>query len=325
MKEEKIIKVPRYSKLDKSRFLFCYLCVLFPVVQFLVFYVYINFNSIALAFQDDSGKFTFETFGTVFKALGGDSPSVAIGIGKLGTALKNSSILWFFSKLFVFPISLVSTYILFKRVPGHYAFRLIFMIPAIIGATIWIATLKDISKETGIVVKILDKIGFKVYEDPNIYAGGLLKSPNTAFTTMICYTVFGIVGGDVVLTGALSRVPGEIFESAKIDGAGFWRECVQIAIPCVGPTIATILTFSLCSVFVADCNAFIFTDGEAGNVGAETMGFYFLKLQENVAGDPTKAGYTYPAAVGMVITMITVPFVLFGRWLLDKLFPPVEF
>ncbi len=320
MKDVKIKQKVMYSKLDKSRFLFCYLCVLFPVAQFLIFYVFINFNSIVLAFQNDFGQFDLKNFGLVMKAVTGEFSPV-MGVGSLGRAIEHSVILWLWTKLFVFPISLVSTYILFKRVPGHYAFRLIFMIPAIIGATVWIATLQDIADYNGIIVEICKLLNIKL--DIKVLSSGFLFNPDTSFNTMVIFTVFGVVGGDVVLTGAMSRVPGEIFESAKIDGAGFWHECVQIAIPCVGPTISTILTFSLCSFFVADCNAFLYTRGAAGEFNAETMGFYFLKLQ--MAVKEGGSGYTYPAAVGMVITLITVPFVLLGRWVLEKLFPPIEF
>ncbi len=309
-----------YSKLDRTRFLFCYLCVLFPVLQFCVFYLYINFSSIALAFQDDLGNFSLKNFDLVWQALRGEFDPVP-GVGSLGAAIKHSMTLWIWSRLFIFPVSIVSTYILFKKIPGHYTFRIIFMIPTIIGGTIWISTLQGVADYNGVIVKLCTSLGIEL--DPAVYNSGFIFNKATSFKTMIFFTVFGLVGGDVVLTGAFSRVPTEIFESARIDGAGFWRECVQIAIPCVGSTLTTILTFALCSFFVADCNAFLYTRGTAGNYDAETMGFYFLKLQQAVKEGSSQ--YTYPAAVGMAISIITVPFVLFGRWALDKLFPPIEF
>lgn len=308
-----------YSKLDRSRFPFIYLCILFPVCQFLVFFVFVNINSILLAFQTDDGAFTLNNFNYVWKAIEGTYQPAA-GAGAIGTAIKHSVILWLWSKLLIYPVSLVSTYILFKKIKGHYAFRVIFTLPAVIGATIWISTLQGVADYNGILVKICTKLGIPLSN--NILSSGFIFNPDTSFTTMVAFTVIGVVGGDVVLTGAFSRVPAEIFESARIDGAGFWRECVQIAIPCVGSTISTILTFALCSFFVADCNAFLFTRGAAGSYNAETMGFYFLQLQ--LVAKQTQT-YTFPAAVGLVVSLITVPFVLFGRWALDKLFPPTEF
>ena len=315
----KQLRKHNYSKLDKSRFLFAYLCVLFPVCQFALFFIFVNINSIVLAFQTDEGAFTLYNFKLVFDAFRGVY-SPAAGAGSIGVALGHSVILWLWSKFIIYPIAVVSTYILFKKVRGHYAFRVIFTLPAVLGATIWVATLQGIADYNGILVKLCQSLGIPLSE--NVLTSGFIFNKDTSFTTMVVFTVIGVVGGDVVLTGAFARIPNEIFESARIDGAGFWRECVQIAVPCVGSTISTILTFALCSFFVADCNAFLFTRGVAGNYNAETMGFYFLQLQV-VAKETHK--YTFPAAVGLTVSAITVPFVLFGRKVLDKLFPPTEF
>ena len=319
MTEKKVFKKHMYSKLDKSRFPFIYLCILFPVCQFLLFFVFVNINSIALAFQTDAGEFTLNNFKLVLEALKGTFQQAA-GAGAIGTALKHSVILWMLTKLLIYPVSIVSTYILFKKIWGHYAFRVIFILPTVIGATIWVSTMQGVADYNGILVNIFTRLGIPLSD--NILSGGFIFNPDTSFTTMVVFTVIGVVGGDVVLTGAFSRVPTEIFESARIDGAGFWRECVQIAVPCVGSTISTILTFALCSFFVADCNAFLYTRGAAGSYNAETMGFYFLQLQ--IVAKETQT-YTFPAAVGLSVSLITVPFVLFGRWVLDKIFPPTEF
>lgn len=308
-----------YSKLDKSRFLFCYLCILIPVAHLIIFYVYINLNTFLLAFQTDQGSFTLDNFRMVFEALKGEFEPW-IGLGSMGKAITNSMTLWVWTQLLIFPVSLVSTYVLFRRIHGHYVYRVIFMIPSIIGGSIWISCLQRVADYNGIIVQICKLLNIQM--DPLAESSGFIFNPNTSFKTMIAFTVFGVVGGNAVLTGSMSRVPGEIFESARIDGAGFWRECVQVAIPCVGPTITTMLTFSLCSFFTADCNAFLYTRGAAGTYNAGTMGFYMFKMQEAITQG---FGYTYPSAVGMFMTMITMPFVLFGRWLLEKLLPTVEY
>ena len=309
----------KYSKRDKSRFLFCYLFVLFPVCQFAIFFIYINFNSILLAFQDSKGAFTMQNFFDVFKAIKGvDNYGLSIG-----TSLKHSIVLWLWTKIIIFPISIVSTYVLFKRIRFHYFFRVVFAIPGVIGAVIWTSVLKYMVSYDGPVLMLMNSMGIEM--STLVQREGLLGAAETAFPTMVTFTVLSIVGGDVVLTGAFTRVPNEIFESARLDGAGFWTECVKIAIPCVGPTISTILTFALCSVFVADCNVYLYTNG-SGEPDASTMGFYFLMLQYRVS--TTAAGqqlYNYPAAVGVVVSAITLPFVFFGRWLLDKIFEPVDF
>ena len=64
-----INKIAKYSGFEKRKFPFIYLFIAFPVLQFLVFWVYVNFSSIVLAFQDGDGKFTWDCFEMVFRAL----------------------------------------------------------------------------------------------------------------------------------------------------------------------------------------------------------------------------------------------------------------
>jgi len=311
-------KIKKYGRLDKARFPFIYLCILFPVCQFVVFFVFININSILLAFKNFDGAFSFENIIQVFRGVADNKDPNGFAIR---TALGHSVILWLWSKIVIYPVAVVSTYVLFKRVRWHYFFRVVFSVPSVIGAVIWTTVLRNVSGGAGPIVTLFTNMGINLPN--NVLVNGFLKDSGTAFPTLIVFTVVALVGGDVVLTGAFSRVPGEIFESARIDGAGFWRECFQIAIPCVGPTISTILTFALCSFFVADCNVYLYTQG-AGGFNTETMGFYFLKLQYDLSlANPKR--YNYPAAVGVSVSLISVPVVLLGRRLLDKIFQPVEF
>ena len=308
-----------YSKYEKKHFPFIYLCVLFPVVQFCIFFIYLNASSIALAFQTRTGEFTFENIGNVFKAL---KETDMYGFN-VGTAIGHSLILWVFSKIIVFPIALFSTYVLFKRIPGHYIFRVIFAVPGIIGSVIWISVLRYMAAYDGPVLMIANKIGLEI--PALVKTQGLLGYEGSAFWTMLSFTVLGVVGGSVVITGAMSRIPEEIFESGKIDGVGFFREFAQIAVPCVGSTIAMQLTFDLCGVFVADCGVYLYTNG-TGEPNAATMGFYFYYLQVKVStAGLGKAAFNYPAALGVVISLFTIPIVIVGRKMVDRLFPAVEF
>ena len=104
-------KSSKYSKFEKKDFPFVYLCLLFPVAQFVVFWVYVNSSSILMAFQDTKGMFTLSNFKMVWNAF---TVQDAYGIN-LGEALWHSVLLWIIGRL-SFPIALVTTYILFKRI-----------------------------------------------------------------------------------------------------------------------------------------------------------------------------------------------------------------
>ncbi len=308
-----------YSKFEKRDFLFVYLLIALPVLQFALFWFYVNISSFTLAFKSPSGKWTLDNFRQVWYGL---THADEYGTNIL-TMAGRSFILWFISNVIVFPIALCTTYVLFRRVIGHYVFRLIYMLPSLIGGVVWIATMKQVLGNSGAMVYILKKAGAELSDA--VLADGLLYDVKTAFPTL-CATVivFGIAGGNAVVTGAYSRIPEELFDVGKLDGINFWREFFTICLPCIWPTVSTLVTFSLCGIFVGEGNVFLYTNGEGG-YGLDTMGFYIQYLVYRLSVTSSdKLPYGYPAAIGLFITVITLPIVLIGRKGLEKLVDAVE-
>lgn len=305
-----------YSKFERRDFLFAYLLILFPVAQFLVFWVFVNASSIALAFQDDFGKLTWNNFETVKNAFVYQDQ---FGIN-LKDSLVRSWILWLVGEGICFPISLITTYVLTRKIAGHYIFRICYIVPSLMGAIIWTLLIKEMVRGEGPITLLVKSFGL----DPYSLAGteGLLWDEATAFATIVSVrAVMGFVGNNAVLTGAYTRVPTELFESAELDGAGFFTEMFRIAIPCIWPTICTLLTFALCSIFTCDYNVYLFTNGQ-GNNETSTIGFQLFNLTYQLKEG--NASYGYPAALGVVLTMITLPVVLAGKALLERMSENVE-
>lgn len=313
-------KINRYSKFEKKSFPFCYLLIAFPVLQFCVFWIGINASSIGLAFQDGDGAFTFENIKMALQAFG-DVDKYGNDIGK---SLERSMILWMMSQLVVFPISVITTYILYRRVFGHYVFRVCYIIPGLMGTIMWVSLVQFMMAETGPIVALLERMNVEL---PELAATqGLLGDPETAFPSLLVLNfVMGLVGNNAVLTGAFSRIPEELYESADLDGAGFWTVCFKIAIPCVWSTIVMLLTFSLCSIFTADCNVWLYSGGD-GEPGMSTIGFvlYNITYSISMSGGAGTSVYGYPAALGLVLTVMTIPVVFLGRWGLNKMQDNVE-
>lgn len=316
---EKIKK--NYSKLERQDFLFAYLMVLFPVVQFAIFWVFVNASSIALAFQNNAGEFTLLNFKTVYNAfVHQDMFSI-----NLGESLLRSLILWLVGEGFIFPMTLITTYVLTRKILGHYVLRLIYIVPSLMGAIIWTLLIKEMLGYSGPITKglsiILEKFGkelpFKARKN------GLLRYDGTAFVSLIMVrSIMGIVGNNAVLTGAYTRVPDELFESAELDGAGFFTELFMIAIPCIWSTICTLLTFALCSIFTCDYNVYLFTDG-TGAYETSTIGFQLFNLTYRLSTGSSN-NYGYPAALGVVLTLMTLPVVLVGKSVLERMSENVE-
>ena len=309
-------KVGKYSGFEKKKFPFIYAFIAFPVLQFLVFWVYVNFSSIMFAFLNKDNVLCFDHFVKVFQAFGGDT--MHTHDAHLLETLFRSMFLWALDFVILFPIGVVTTYILYRRLKGHYIFRVCYIIPSLMGAVMWTQLIRYLVMNGGAVYNFVKLFGAELPGD------GLFSSAETAFPTIVILKiVMGLVGNNAVLTGAFSRVPDEIYESAELDGAGFWRTFIQIAVPCVWSTIATLLTFSLCSFVTADYNIYLFTQGTGIN-GTATIGFLLYKITYEISKSEGVPYYGFPAALGLTLTVITVPVVLFGRRLIEKVFVDVE-
>ncbi len=278
----------------------------------------VNVSSILLAFQDGAEGWTFDNFSNVFKALT-DKDMFGFNLSEM---ILRSFLLWCMSNLICFPISIITTYVLFKKIKGHYVFRLLFLIPSLVGGVVWVTLIRYLVAYDGPVMVLLGKLfSFPELAERN----GLFGDVATAFPTVLAVTFLThIVGSNAVLTGAFSRIPAEIFESSRLDGTSFWREFISISVPCIWPTIATLLTFAFCSVLIADNNVYLYSLG-TGEPGMATVGFYFTYMTQRISASGGRLAYNYPAAVGLFLTILSVPIALGARKALEKAVEPVEY
>ena len=319
MNEEKKVKFNKYSRFEKRDFWFVYLLIAFPILQFCIFWVYVNASSILMSFQTATGEWTLLNFKAVFSAL---NKLDTYGLN-FGESLKNSVTLWIINHLICFPITVVTTYILQRKIWGHYVWRVCYIIPSLMGSVVWTSLVKFMVAYDGMIVQSLVALGVELPE--MVLRNGLFAAEETAFTSLVLIVmVMGFVGNNAVLTGAYSRIPDEIFESAKLDGAGFWREFISIAVPCVWPTLSTLMTFGLCSLFTSDASVYLYSNG-TGKPGMSTVGFHLYAITVKISeSSPNSRAYGYPAALGFVLTLMTLPVVLIGRWVLEKVQDSVE-
>lgn len=314
----------KYSVEERRAFPFLAVILFLPVLQTIIFFVYVNFSSISLAFQNPKGERSLYAFKMVFDTFRTGTDTNGLKIWEI---FGKSIFIWCINNFVNMPISWFFCFVLTKHMIGSKAFRLSYYVPGIVGTVVFSMIMKDMYMAEGVVMTILEKLHINFSDD--VLRNGLLGSENTAFKTlMIQSIVLGIAGGDMITAGAYAKIPEEIFESARLDGCGFFRETFQIAVPCIWPTISTLYTFALCSFFVADWSFYLYSNGTGGK-GLVSGSFYFYKLQATIAERPTDANskrlYVYSSALGLVVTAITVPLVLYGKKLLAKISDDVEF
>ena len=299
-----------------SEVIFIFAMLFFPLLQFVIFWLIPNFNSIIMGFQDGNGNFTMNNIARFFDNLSAGKDFIG-QYNELVYALKNS-LIYFAVNIFIStPIVIFFSYVLYKRVPMSGVFKIIFYLPSIIGAMVTATLFRAMLLEGAPGYNLLKNMGF-ITEEMELL--GLFASDSTAFLMVIIYSVWTCVGINMIMFyGAMKRIPNEIFESAEIDGVGFFKQFTRIVVPLIWPTITTLIIFSLSGMFISYGAVMILCPDVKS---ASMVGWYIVKW--TTASD-SHASLNYPAAVGLIFNIVGLPFVLFVRWLLNKMSKNIEY
>lgn len=298
------------KKTAKSALIFysCWLAI--PCLQFLIFWVGVNFNSILLAFKDYN-KFTGEYTWVAFKNFSVVWQNLVSAGGILGIALKNSVIVYLVATLIETPLTIFFAYYIFKKMPLSKIFRILLFIPSIISAVVLVTIFMKLA-DSG-VAELLRKLT----GDEN--AVGLFTKPNTVFPTVLFYHVW-ISFGSILLvySSTMSGISNEVIEAAQIDGANSMQELFFVVIPQIFPTLSTYLVIGIVAIFTDQANLYtFFRDGAAPE--NYTIGYYlFIKV---MGSESSVADYPEAAAMGLLFTAVAIPVTFGVKALLEKLDP----
>ena len=288
----------------------CMLAV--PLANFIVYWILPNYQSIIMAFQTPlNDEFTLINFERFFTALADPDDGVRYD-------LINAFVLFFWGTFVALPLVIFMSYIIFKKIAGYKIFRVIFYLPSILGAAVTASLFRYMVHSGGPIETLLVNMGVPI--DVQL---GLLGSGDTGFTMVIIYSLWTCVGSNMImLSGAMNRVPTDIFESARIDGVGFWREFFQIVIPLIWPTITTMLVSSMTGIFTNYAATQLLTPTTPRS---QTIGWYIVRHTTAAGNSTSNEIYNYPAAVGLIFTCVGLPMVMGTKWLCERIARNVEY
>lgn len=295
--------------LQRNLFILC--LVIVPIVQFLVFYVYVNINSFLMAFQTiEQGKtvFSLNNFRMLFDEI--SKPTSVFW-----ESVKNTGI--FFVQGFITSIitGFIFCYFLYTKMPGSKIFRLLLFLPGLISSVVITQLFSMVVGYEGPIAWLIQKI--QGLEDKPL----LLGDSRYAMKTLVAYNVwFGLVGNMVLYLGAFNRIPQEVLEYAKLDGVGWVRELFQIILPLMWPTIITFVTLQCTGIFGSTGPIFLFTQGAYGTY---TISYWLFEKVYNQAVNST--ALNYGSAIGLFFTLIALPVVFTIRWVMGKVQEAVEY
>jgi multiple sugar transport system permease protein len=144
---------------------------------------------------------------------------------------------------------------------GARFYRTAYFLPYVVGtaaaSSMWWVNAND---QLGVVNHALQSLG--LVDQPV----GLLASPGKALFSVIALVVWKFIGFQViVLLVGLRAIPIELYEAARVDGAGVWQRLRYITFPSMIPTLALLTVLSITGSVLAFDQFFVLTHGGPDN------------------------------------------------------------
>ena len=176
---------------------------------------------------------------------------------RFGRALVNTAYYTLVSVPLGMLVGLALALLLNKEMRARSMFRALFFFPSItpfvIAAIIW----KWIyNGDYGLMNYYLDKLG--IIDDPLLW----LADPNLAMPAIILMSVWAGAGGTMILyLAGLQGISEDLYDAAKVDGAGAWHRLRYITFPMLGPTTAFLFVVGVIGSFQIFAQIFVMTNG----------------------------------------------------------------
>jgi N-acetylglucosamine transport system permease protein len=179
----------------------------------------------------------------------------------------------------------------FYRVVSFFPYT----VPAIVIGLIW-AQVYDPS--AGILNASLTKVGLSGFKD-----FAWLGDPSTAMPASMFVIIWSFVGFYTVLfVAAIKGIPAEIYEAARLDGAGRFRTAVSMTVPLVRDTVQTAYIY----LGITALDAFVYMQALNPNGGPANTTRTMSQDLYNTAF--RKGQFGYATAMGVVLAVVTLLF-----------------
>lgn len=299
------INAEQYKDLKKKRpivvnndLLFYVLLLVFPIAQFVIFYIVVNFNSLLLSFQAynaETSRYYFVGFDN-FAQFWEDLTTSNL----LSRSFLNSVIVWITTTLFGTVFAALFSYYIYKKRFLSKFFKFLLFLPSVLPMILLTIMFKFFANEA--IPTLIQNI--QGLEEP---PRGLLVDPNTRFWVVLFFNVWVGYGSQVLLfSGAMNQIPPELIEAAEMDGASTFKIFLHVVVPHIMPTIGTFLVAGVAGLFINQANLWNFYGtGEGLATTDYTLGYYLFWLVNN---RPNNYGqYPYASTLGLICTLFALP------------------
>jgi len=229
-------------------------------------------------------------------------------------------------------ISLFLACLLFQQIVGRGVYRTVYFLPyitsAVAASAVWMWIFNP---NFGLLNQVLELVGIYnlrwlleptgvfelVGKGLGVAVPGWAAGPSLALVAIMIVSIWHQTGYQIVIfLAGLGNIPTELYEAAKIDGAGPWQLFRHITFPLLSPTTFFLLVVSIIGTFQAFNTIFVMTGG-TGNVGGP------LKTTQTVTILIFKQFFEsfnmgYASAIAFVLFFIILSLTLLQRQVVER-------
>lgn len=183
------------------------------------------------------------------------------------------------------------------RIPGKGFLKAGFFFPSIISMVVISLLFKLFYAPSGGLNTALDTLGLSGH--------GWLTDPRTALPAIMIMDVWAAVGYyALIFDAAFAGIPQEMYEAARLEGAGFKDTLRYVTIPMLLPVISFVLVINTIRSFQIFIEVFVMTQG--GPLGAtDTLVLYLYESAFR------QLDYGYASAIAYAVFLLSGVFAIF--------------
>lgn len=203
--------------------------------------------------------------------------------------------------------ALLLAVILDRGLRGLSFYRGGFYLPSLLGASVAVAIVwKEVFGHDGFVNQVLGLFG--------VEAASWLQDPSRALSTLIVLNVWTFGSPMIIFLAGLRQVPEELYEAAKVDGAGRVRQFWNITLPMITPIVFFNLVLQTIGSFQSFTQAHVISGGSGGPLDS-TLFYTLFLYQQGFVG--YKMGYASALAWVLLVfigVVTAIHFLLAKYW-----------
>ena len=279
-----------------------YLIMILPCLYYLLFHYYPMYG-VTLAFKQYKPKLGI--IGSPWASQHGMKYILQVVQDPyFWTVFKNTIVLNVVNLAITFPAPIILALLLNEVASNRYkrVVQTVTYLPHFLSTVVVVGMMNTMFSSSGIVNELLGKIGLGPF--------AFLNDAQYFRPMYIGSNIWQNIGWDsIIFLAALSGLDQALYEAARIDGAGRWKQTIHITIPGILPTIVIMLILAMGKIMNVSYQKILLMMTGSNQSVSDVISTYVYHR------GITKADFSYATAVGLFQSLVSLVFVTTTNWI----------